>query len=187
MAINKKNLAVIGMQGMLGKMLVFKSVRGKTVVSMRPVQSGTATEAQLQVQQNFKEASRRAVKILEDAALKLYYESFAKGSDKNAYNWALKDCLSIPEIKSVDTKVYFGNAGESIWVKVVESVGVYAVTVSITDSGGQLVEAGEAEWTASGEWLYSSTVLNPNHAGSILNVIAVDAAGNKAEYQVSLY
>lgn len=67
MARVKNNIAIEGLQGMLGKQLVFRQVNGQTVVSMRPAKpEGPRTPNQLAWQEKFKIARNWARKQLEN-------------------------------------------------------------------------------------------------------------------------
>ncbi len=78
MAKVTSNLLVSGLSGMLGGTLVFKILRGKTIVASRPRPPKVESEQQRQNRNKFKDGALWAKTILLDAQTKAYYTEQAK-------------------------------------------------------------------------------------------------------------
>lgn len=101
MAIVTDNDLTSGLRGKLGKLLVFRSLRGKTFVSHRAAKPDKTKEttAQRQTRVTFREASAWAKEVLLDARRKVYYQSRARALKlPNAYTAAIADYMRKPQI-----------------------------------------------------------------------------------------
>jgi hypothetical protein len=67
------------------------------------------------------------------------YEAEARGKSMSAYNAALKDYLSEPEVFEIDTSDYSGMSGGQIRILAVDDVVVRSVEVAIV-ADGEIVE-----------------------------------------------
>ena len=103
MAIIRDNLVTEGMSGMLGDMLVFKNLRGKTIVCKRPSRPRKQSASQKENRNKFREASRWAKTMLLDPNKKEYYQKKAlKLKLSNAYTAAIADFMRAPSVKQVN-------------------------------------------------------------------------------------
>jgi hypothetical protein len=178
MAESKNNYVMYGMSGKLGKLLIFRQRGGKTFAMAVPNRTSAFTEEQLEVQSKFKEAATWARGILKNAENRKFYNSQATGG-QSAFNMAIADWFTDPEIKEIDTTDYTGVTGRVIKVMVVDIIKAQSVKVSITNASGTLVEEGSAAFDADSEqWLYEAIQNNATPAGSIIKATATDKPGN---------
>lgn len=102
MALVTTNPIVNGLSGMLGKTIVFKSLRGKTIVASRPRPAKTQSEQQQQNRNKFRQAAYWAKTILRDPQQKSYYQHRAKKLKlPNAYTAAITDYMRKPQLKEI--------------------------------------------------------------------------------------
>jgi len=81
MARVKNNIATLGLEGMLGKQLIFRQVNGKTVVSIRSTKPpGPPTEKQLANRERFRLAREWAKEQLKDPEIAAFWKSKCKGN-----------------------------------------------------------------------------------------------------------
>jgi len=178
MAESKNNYVMFGMSGKLGKLLVFRQRGGKTIATAVPTRTSAFTEEQLEIQSKFKEAAAWARGILKNAENRKFYSSLATAG-QSAFNMAIADWFTDPEIKEIDTMNYTGAIGSVIKTAVADIVKVQSVKVSITTAGGILLEEGSAVFDEnSQQWLYAATQNNATPAGSIIKATATDRPGN---------
>ena len=165
MAESKNNYVMFGMSGKLGKLLIFRQRAGKT--------------QQLEIQSKFKEAATWASSILKNAENRTFFSSQAMGG-QSAFNMAIADWFTDPQIKEIDTTDYTGVTGTVIKVLVADIIEVQSVKVSITTASGTLVEEGSAVFDAdSQQWLYYAAIQNnATPAGSLIKATATDKPGN---------
>jgi len=91
MSYVKDNLVTEGLAGKLGGRFCFRMVNGKTFLYRLGLRSGELTEAQIAVQEKFKQASQQARADMRDATKKAEWEAIAQSSDKysSAYGAAM--------------------------------------------------------------------------------------------------
>lgn len=177
MAESKNNYVMFGMSGKLGKLLVFRQRGGKTFATSVPNRSSAFTEEQLEIQSKFKEAASWARGILKNTENQKFYSSLATGG-QSAFNMAIADWFTDPEVKEIDTSDYTGAVGSVIKIQVADILKVQSMKVSITTAGGNLLEEGSAVFDAgSQQWLYTATQNNATPAGSIIKATATDRPG----------
>jgi hypothetical protein len=178
MAESKNNYVMFGMSGKLGKLLIFRQRGGKTFATAIPTRSNAFTEEQLAIQSKFKEAASWARGILKNPEDRKFYNSQATG-DQSAFNMAIADWFTDPEIKAIDTIDYTGVTGSVIKIGVVDIIKVQSVKVSITTASGILLEEGSAVFDANNQqWLYAAVQNNATPAGSLIKATATDKPGN---------
>ena len=94
MAIIKNNVLVEGLSGMFGRSIIFKQLRGKTVVSMYPSKPIAQSTKQKENRNRFRQASQWTKGILLDPDQKAYYQKRAKKLNlPNAYTAAITDYM----------------------------------------------------------------------------------------------
>ena len=178
MAESKNNYIMYGMSGKLGKLLIFRQRGGKTFATAIPNRSNVFTEEQKEIQSKFKEAASWARSILRNAENRKFYSALATGG-QSAFNMAIADWFTDPEIKEIDTIDYTGVAGSVIKVLVTDIIKVQSVKVSITTASGTLLEEGNAVFDANNEqWLYTAVQNNATPVGSLIKATATDKPGN---------
>jgi hypothetical protein len=167
MAKVTKNVAVQGLSGSIGEIVFRQMPDGSTRVSMKPDFSRRKfSQGQKDHQSRFKQAAGYA----RDAA-KMYpiYAELAKGTTKNAYNWALSDWFNPPVIQRIERR------DGVIRVQARDNVMVTKVEVRIVNESGDLLEAGEADQVDSLWWEFPST------AKGTVEATAWDLAENKTK------
>src|SRR6478736_4314982 len=104
MAIVRNNNLVEGLSGKFGNQLVFRTLRGKTVVSHMPRKPNKKkeTEAQRKTRVTFREATQWARRTLRDPEKKIYYQQRAKALKlPNAYTAAITDYMRKPKVEKL--------------------------------------------------------------------------------------
>jgi hypothetical protein len=179
MAKQKGNVVTYGLSGQIGGMLVFRQVDGQTIVSKMPVQSKEVSEKQLAQRYKFQQAVFYAHGAVESPETGELYKAEAKKKKvKNPANIAVADFFNAPDISNVDLSGYTGAAGEQIRIFVSDDFAVKAVTVSITNADGSLVEEGNAVQSLGSLWIYTTVQINESLAGDKIVVSASDLPGN---------
>lgn len=181
MAKVRNNIFVRGLSGSLGQQFIVRQDKaGRTIISNQPSfpQDRTFSEAQLEWQERFREATQYA-KV---SKMQEVYVEMAKGTHLSAYNVAVADWFRAPEIRDVQLNGWEGQAGQTIRIRAVDNVQVAQVNVDVMNSGGSLLERGAAVQGEDGWWVYT-TVENLTDASQIL-VTASDLAGNMTEQVV---
>lgn len=143
MAKVKNNIVTEGLSGTLGNRIVFRQRAGATIVSTRPQRTAERTEAQKQQAQKFRDASHYAVKVLKDPIVKDAYALRAK-EGLTAYNVAVADYLTVPDISLVDFSLYDGSKGSTLTIRAQDDHLVSEVYMSIYGTDGTLLEEGPA-------------------------------------------
>jgi hypothetical protein len=99
MAIVSSNPIINGLSGMLGRTVVFKTLRGKTIMANRPCSPKTQSAEQKANRSKFKDASAYAKAAMLDPAKKEYYWKKAKKMKlPNAYTAAITDYMRKPTV-----------------------------------------------------------------------------------------
>ncbi len=105
MAIVRSNPIVEGLSGMLGRSLVFKTLRGKIILSNRPSPPKKQSELQRANRSKFRSASFWAKSVLLDPVKKEYYQKKAKKLKlPNAYTAAITDYMRTAQVKETDRR-----------------------------------------------------------------------------------
>lgn len=180
---NSSNSIITGkLTGSIGKELVFREWKGKTIVAKAPKKrTGGPTTAQAEIQEKFLMASRYAktIKFTTDPDLAAAYTAVLRPR-QNLYSRAMADFLSSPVVKQIDTRNYSGAAGSTFRVRAIDDFRVTAVRVEIYDAGGALHESGNAVQNINGlDWTYTAQLDNSLPAGSRIKAIAYDVPGNE--------
>jgi hypothetical protein len=185
MAKSTNNIVTHGLSGKVD-LIVFRQLHGQTIVSKTPRSLGPPSDAQIEIRSRFKEAAMYAKAAIANAALKLFYNSKARGG-QSAYNAAMGDFFKKPEIGEVDTSAYNGSIGSRIVVPVTDDGKVVSVKMTIQKGNGSLVEEGDATLHANGlHWEFTATTLNDSVSGSLLTITATDIPGNSSSKQKNL-
>ena len=181
MAHSNNSIITGKLTGSIGKELVFREWKGKTIVAKAPKKrTGEPTPAQAEVQEKFFMASRYAKAILSNAdpALAAAYTAVLRPR-QNLYSRALADFMSSPVVKQLDTRNYNGTAGSPILVRAIDDFRVTQVRVEIYDASGALHESGNAVQNLNGlDWTYIGQLDMSPVAGSRVKAYATDVPGN---------
>ncbi len=176
-----KNIVVTGFSGKLGDLIVFRNLGGKTIVSQAPgKRENEPSEAQEQHQLRFQEAILYGKASIADAAKKAAYEAAAE-EGQSAFNVAVADFLSAPQIDEIDVSHYTGQPDSYIQVRAVDDFEVAEVTVTILNADSSNVEQGAAELQSGNNWRYTATSVNESLEGDKIIVRVSDLPGNLTE------
>ncbi|PZR23717.1 MAG: hypothetical protein DI535_23475 [Citrobacter freundii] len=185
MAESRYNVVMHGASGVVGGLIQFSQRNGKTIIGKRRKRSSTPSEGQLGIRRKFKKAAVFAQVSLEiPERLALYEAQAAPGI--TAFNVAIKDYFTPPEIVEIINTSYTGAPGGRIDILATDDVSVRSVTVSINTAQGTLVESGEAVKTEQGFWYYTTTAVSPLPEGSKVVVTAIDLPGNTTNAELVL-
>jgi hypothetical protein len=188
MAKSKNNLVTHGLSGKIGDMLVFRQIRGETIVSAASEQtSKTASEKQLAHRYRFNKAViyAKSAKLVPD--VQEIYEAAAAKKGKAPFTVAVADFFNAPEIRHIDLSDYTGNTGDVIRIEVTDDVMVKSVQVSIVNADGSIVEEGDAVAANSlgYVWIYTATQVNDNLDGDKITVSVTDLPENVTTEEVT--
>ena len=167
MAKVQDNIFVRGLSGSLGNFVIRQMADGSTRVCKKPDFSRRKFS---QGQKDHQSQFRQAAGYARDAA-KMYpiYAELAKGTTKNAYNWALSDWFNPPVIHQITRE------DGCIRVQARDNVMVTKVRVTIVNAEGEILEAGEARQVDSTWWEYET------HTQGTVEAVAWDLAENKTK------
>lgn len=187
MAISKDNLITYGLSGLLGNQIVFRTQKGRTIVSKRTKPKDRKSQAQLKQRGRFSEATIYAKGAIADKDIRKLYDAKALKSDKlqTAFNVAVADYMRAPEIMHIDVTGYNGNIGDVIMISATDDFMVKEVKVEIESSDGVMVEKGSVFVSPNGfEWEYRVQSSNETPEGCKITVRVFDLPGNVCEEKV---
>jgi hypothetical protein len=185
MGIMGNNNLVGRVSGKVGN-VVFRQIRGKTVVANLPTRKGQfkPSQKQSEVMNRFTKASQYAREAMIDPARQLQYKGGVNGKLTTPRLVAISDYLNAPTIVDIDVSQYHGEAGNIIHIDAHDDFLVTKVSVQIL-SNGELVEQGDANTDLADDlfWNYSTTRMAP--LGELtIRVTAFDLAGNETTKKV---
>jgi hypothetical protein len=93
MAVSKNNVITRGASGMLGGMLVFRTLNGKTIISNRPKKPTRESPIQKANRTKFRRATFFAKQMMADPVKKAEY-------------WEIAKKLQLPNAYSCDHRIY---------------------------------------------------------------------------------
>lgn len=186
MAHVKKNLVTKGLSGILGGTLVFRNVGEKTVVGIAPTTTKEASLAQKNQRERFQQAVFYAKAQMADPITKAEYESHTEGTGgPSAYNIAVADFFSAPDIVEIDLSKYLGKKGDTIRIRVTDDFKVKSVSVEISNDKGS--EKGNAVMQDNKlDWIYTTPEDNVSVVGNKIVVKAYDMPGNETKEEKTL-
>jgi hypothetical protein len=183
MAIIKDNKIMRGVSGKFGDVVVYRQLRGKTIMANKPSKPTTQSELQRENRRRFAKASAFAKHVLQDPQKKEYYlQKARKLKLPNAYTAAITDYMRKPMVMSVKCR---GNAGENVMIIAAKKgFSLSSVTVSLVNRDGVSIATSNAmptdrqrhEWKArlaAGPGIWNDTT-----EGGRIIVMAIDHAGN---------
>jgi hypothetical protein len=187
MAKTKNNIFMMGLSGTIGKQMTLSQKAGDTIVGKKRGSSNIpATEEQLDIQSRFKIASIYALAAISDPITKAAYAAAAK-SNQSAYNVALADAFTPPEIVSIDTASFHGTAGDTVFIRAIDYFKVVSVRVVIQDNAGLPLEVGDAVLQKNGlDWKYTIASTFPAGMATKITVTAMDLPANQTKKEVAV-
>ncbi|MEI7663600.1 MAG: hypothetical protein WCK34_15435 [Bacteroidota bacterium] len=173
--------------GIFGNQVLLKNRNGKSVMSILPARPGKGSNVnQLKVREQFKEAVEYAVAMQKNPSLLAEYSEKATGG-LTPFTLAVRDYLTPPVVKRIDTSDYHGNPGEVITVKATDDFKVRQVKIQFISAEGNMFEEGICEYMLPEcVFRYTTTFAGRAPAGMTIKAIATDTPGNKAELSVTL-
>jgi hypothetical protein len=168
--------------GTIGK-LVFRKVKGKTIVAVKPDPDRPLSEAEAEHRQDFAQAASWAKEALQDDELRPFYQALGKERDIPPRAAAVSDYLVRPTLEGLDLAEYAGQAGDRIFFMASDNGGLVEATVTIRDGNGTVFESGSAvEVDAdTGYWMYEAQSAIPAGSTVAINVKVSDRPGNTVE------
>jgi hypothetical protein len=181
MAISKDNILTEGLSGMIGNVIVFKTVRGKTIMANRPRKPTRQSDLQRANRSRFRNATALAHAVMRDPQKKAYYwEKARKLKLPNAYTAAITDYMRRPAVTKVETPKNSGSAGKRLMITAgKKEFALTSVEVNLVDKQGISLGNRTAALVNQQKHLWVSHVpddVSENVAQII--VTAIDAAGN---------
>ena len=183
MARVKRNIITEGLSGKLSDLVVFKQVKGKTLVTKAPKKRTVPLSAKQQVTVNkFALAMQYAKKALSDEHTRSEYQAATAGGQR-AVNIAIADYFQAPVIHAV-----FLSPPDSrlLYIKATDNFKVAKVEVFVQYSDGETPEKGAAILTSNDQWIYHLKSPQLLEQGSQILVMAFDLPGNKAIHKLVL-
>jgi hypothetical protein len=177
MAKQTRNVVTHGLSGKIGDLLVFRQVKGKTIVSNVPNHSQKVSDKQEAHRLRFQQAVIYAQAALASPTTGAVYQTAAKNG-RQPFNVAVADFFNAPDVNHIDLKDYSGSVGDTITVSVSDDVSVQSVEVAIYHADGSLVESGAAVNKLGSLWVYTVTQDNTQTAGNKIIITASDLPGN---------
>jgi hypothetical protein len=179
------NSAFGGFSGRSGNM-VYRSVRGQTFISQRPLaKSNRVSAAQKSQRDRFMLAGAYAKQVLADACQRRVYEDLAKARNRRADKLLTSDFLTPPIVEEINVSDYRRHAGELIRVLATDDIEVVAVAVAIRTAAGALVEQGAATKT-HGVWCYRTASAAPADVALTITATARDRPGHDGTLTIVL-
>jgi hypothetical protein len=180
MAKVRNNIITQGLSGKLGNQIVFRAGRnGQTIVGVKPSDDPNRGLSSSQIAHQ--DAFRQAITYAKAARENAVYIIKAKGTHLNAYNMAVADWFSKPEVLEIEASGWTGAVGETIRVKAQDDVLVAGVSVAIKNTDGTILEQGEALQSDGLWWTYTTTQVATSFPGVMVVATAQDLAENVSE------
>ena len=166
--------------------LVFREVRGKTVISQKADLSHLKrSEAQLAVQARFREGALYGKAVMADPTLKALYQAAAKAEKKPLFSMMVSDYLHPPVVSTIDLNSYRGATGEVIRVTAFDDFEVVSVQVVLADGVGGVLESGAAV-VENGRWTYTTTTAVTPGTTVTVTATARDRPGNMGTAEATI-
>lgn len=160
---------------------IYRKIRGKTIVSPKPVRDYTVlSAAQAEHRARFKQAAIYSKLALVDDDVRPLYEASAKERNKPLFSVMMADFFNAPVIENVNTDAYTGQADQVIQVIATDDFSVVKVHVRISDLSGNLIESGDAVDAATGMGLWTYITQYSMDRPVNIEVVATDRPGGTA-------
>jgi len=108
--------------GTIGK-LVYRKVRGRTIVAVKPDPDRPLSQAEVAHRQDFAQAATWAKAAMQDDELRPFYEALGKQRDIPARAAAISDYLKRPTLEGLDLAEFTGQAGDRIYFMAGDNAG----------------------------------------------------------------
>ncbi|MBK8905711.1 MAG: hypothetical protein IPM53_31300 [Anaerolineaceae bacterium] len=166
--------------------LVFRRYEDQVVLARKssPGQK-EATPAQIATRERFRAGAQYGKLVMADPALKALYATAAKAKKKPVFSVMVADYLHAPSVTAVALDGYTGAADETITVNAYDDFEVMAVTVTLANEGGAVLESGAAV-VENGRWTYTTTTAVTPGTTVTVTATAVDRPGNSGSAEVTM-
>ena len=163
--------------------LVYRKVKGKTIVAVKPDADRPVSQAEVAHRKNFSEAAAWATDAMENQEMRQTYEELGYERDIPARAVAVSDFLVRPSIEPLDLSSYVGQTGNHIYFAATDNVGVTGARVTISDTEGNPFESGIANEIdqKAGLWMYRTLSAVPAGTDVQILVQVNDRPGNITE------
>lgn len=173
---------IAGFSGAMGEMVFAdQKKKDKTLAYMKTQKD--PTEARMEQQARFLEASTRADELLKDPAARAFYEPIAQQRGLITRSLVIGEFLCYPSFKPLLLTNYNGKVGDTIVIRAKDTIGLKEVNVEIHSQEGSLIEQGQAvrDRFRPGYWEYTAT--QPVALGSdvFIEVVGFNYVGTKAQ------
>lgn len=186
MAKVKNNQFIKGASGKLGDDLVYRQVGNETIITKRALITGAPSARQSSQRSRFGEATQFASVAIEHPETSVEYKLMAEVQGlKSAYLAAVTDFLTEPEISTVYTSKYAGKIGDLIIIKPKHLFKITALTVTILNPDGSVLESGAAVANEL-KWRYTATAATATVAGSKVRLVARDRQDREVVLEITL-
>jgi hypothetical protein len=192
MARVRKNKLLKGVSGRVGRVLVIKQVRGKTVMANMPSRRTKREHLKKQTpgakanRARFRKATLYATACMKNPVTKALYVTGITEDKDCANRVAVSDFLNAPKIHFIRTFAYKGDVGGKIMIKATDDFMVTKVDVEIVTADGTTLEEGQAVRNArrAHMWRYTATKSNTKLVGTKIIVTAWDRPQNRTSAEV---
>ncbi len=179
MAKSIGNLILKGASGQIGKQIVVRNRKGKTILANYPKASNSRTDKQIVQRDKFKDAVAYAKTVLVQPDVLKYYDAVAKNLNNGAspYNLAVKDYLK-PSVGYIDMSDYKGLVGNRVKIYTDSILPITAVSIRVM-ANDVLVESVMAEQVGANEWAYTAQKGTTDLSNTSIEVTYVNSLGRK--------
>ena len=178
MAKSLNNIVMHGASGKLGNQIVFRQGKGgQTIIAVKPAAGRTFTPTQLTHQ----EAFRYAIAYAKSAKDETAYITKAQGTTMSAFNAAVADWFTKPQVLEIDASNWTGEAGEIIRIKAQDDTSVTQVRVVIHAASGTTLEMGNAVQADGLWWQYTTQAQTAGDPNPRITATVQDLPGNTHE------
>jgi hypothetical protein len=182
----KNNTVTKGFSGKFGEDIVFRQLKNKTYFAQAGRRLAPPTPLQTETRNRFTTAAMYAATALENEEARKMYKTFALLNDlRSSYLAAITDNMSRPEIGSVFTGAYNGEAGSVLSIKPKLKFKVINMTVSVIAPDGSVVETG-AGIEKDYKWFYVTPAANPTVEGSKVVIVARDRFRREVTFETAV-
>ena len=162
---------------------VYQYRNGKTYIRPKWDSKKGPSQAMLNQQERFEEASDYANEAKQDPALCEFYGPIAEEKGLSIYTVAMADFLNEPTIEPLKLAKYQGNVGDKIVIRAVDDLGFADLNVKILAQDGTLIESGKPVQSGprSKKWTYIATQPVAKGTDIFIEVEGCDHAGTMAK------
>ena len=155
--LNLVHMARVRTSGLLGAIAgqidgyVFKTYRGRTILTKKPAFTSGWSKAQKETRKTFKAASDFSETIKADPELLEAYKAKGRRLRLNYRQMALRDAFNPPSVDALDVSRFKRDAGGTLAITASDDFAVTGVSVAVMDTAGRVLANGEARY-ARGVW-----------------------------------